>query len=264
MTAIENTVRTRIASGGVALGFSLRQSRTVDIAMVAHTCDYDWLFIDTEHSSIDGDTAAQICVAALAVGIAPIVRIPSHEPYQAARALDTGALGVIFPHVDTPEQAKRCADACRFPPAGKRSMPGGLPQLNFASVSAPEAVRLANAATLVIVMLETPEAIANADAIAAVPGVDVLLIGSNDLCAEFGIHGQFGHEKIAQSYASMIAAARKHKKIPGMAGIFDETIMKKYIGMGAAFVQGGSDMSFINAGARARSAFVRSLGAPAG
>lgn len=62
----------------------------------------------------------------------------------------------------------------------------------------------------------------------------------------------------------MIAAARKHKNIPGMAGIFDGTIMKKYIGMGAAFVQGGSDMSFINAGARARSAFVRSLAAPAG
>jgi 2-keto-3-deoxy-L-rhamnonate aldolase RhmA len=264
MTKIENSARKRIEAGGVAMGFSLRQSRTVDIAMVAKTCDYDWLFIDTEHGSVDGDTVAQICVTALAVGIAPIVRIPSHEAYDAARALDNGALGVIFPHVDTPEQAKRCADACRFPPAGKRSMPGGMPQFHFAPVPAMEAVTASNAATLVVVMLETPQAIANADAIAAVPGIDVLLIGSNDLCAELGIHGQFGHEKLGECYATMIAAARRHKKIPGMAGIFDEPIMRKYLGMGVKFIQAGSDMSFINSGARARAAFVRGLDAKTG
>jgi 2-keto-3-deoxy-L-rhamnonate aldolase RhmA len=259
MASIENSARKRIDAGGVAMGFSLRQSRTVDIVMVAKTCDYDWLFIDTEHGSIDVDTVAQICVTAIAVGIAPIVRIPSHEPYDAAKFLDNGALGIIFPHVDTPEQAKRCADACRFPPAGRRSLPGGLPQLHFAPVPVTEAVALANAATLVVVMLETPQAIANAEAIAAVPGVDALLIGSNDLCAELGIPGQFGHEKLGECYATMIAAARKHKKIPGMAGIFDETVMRKYLRMGVKFIQAGSDMSFITSGARARAAFVRGL-----
>jgi 2-keto-3-deoxy-L-rhamnonate aldolase RhmA len=134
-----------------------------------------------------------------------------------------------------------------------------MPQFGFAAVPIAEAVPILNATTLVIVMLETPEAIANADAIAATPGVDVLLIGSNDLCAEMGIHGQFGHARLRDAYAKMIAAARCHGKHPGMAGIFDEAIMRGYIEMGARFVQGGSDLGFIQSGAKARSAFIRSL-----
>ena len=78
-------------------------------------------------------------------------------------------------------------------------------------------------------MLETPTAIANAAEIAAVPGVDVLLIGTNDLCAEMGIHGDFGNERVAEAYRTMIAGARKHGKFPGMAGIYNETIMPRYI-----------------------------------
>jgi len=259
VTKIDNPARRRLEAGEVALGFSLRQSRTVDIASIAATCGFDWLFIDTEHNSIDGDAVAQICVAALGAGISPIVRVPGEEYHQAARALDTGALGIIFPHVDTPEQARRAADACRYPPGGKRSIAGAMPQFGFAAVPIAEAVPILNATTLVVVMLETPEAIANADAIAATPGVDVLLIGSNDLCAEMGIHGQFGHARLRDAYAKMIAAARRHGKHPGMAGIFDETIMRGYIEMGARFVQGGSDLSFIMTGAKARSAFIRSL-----
>jgi len=259
VATINNPARKRLEAGEVALGFSLRQSRTVDIAAIAATCGFDWLFIDTEHSSIDPDAVAQICVAALGAGISPIVRVPQDEYTLAARALDTGALGIIFPHIDTPEQARRAADACRYPPGGKRSIAGAMPQFAFAAVPLAEAVTVANASTLVVVMLETPTAIANAEAIAATPGVDVLLIGSNDLCAEMGIHGQFGHARLAEAYGQMIAAARKHGKHPGMAGIFDEAIMRGFIEKGVRFVQGGSDLAFILAGARARSQFIRSL-----
>jgi 2-keto-3-deoxy-L-rhamnonate aldolase RhmA len=257
MTTIENTVRTRIASGGVALGFSLRQSRTVDIAMVAHTCDYDWLFIDTEHSSIDGDTVAQICVAALAVGIAPIVRIPSHEPYQAARALDTGALGVIFPHVDTPAQAKRCADACRFPPAGKRSMGGGLQQTGFASMPIAETARVVNEETLVVVMIESPQGVEHADEIAAVKGVDALLIGTNDLCFEMGIPGQFNDPRVADAYKKVIAACRKHGKFPGMGGMYTPELLERHVNMGVQLILSGSDFSLLMQAGAARASLVR-------
>ena len=80
-------------------------------------------------------------------------------------------------------------------------------------------------------MLETPTAIANAKEIAAVPGVNVLLIGTNDLCAEMGIHGDFGNERVADAYRTMIAAARKHGKFPGMAGVYNETIMPPPVAM---------------------------------
>ena len=127
------------------------------------------------------------------------------------------------------------------------------------SANSAEAAAALNAANLTIVMLETPTAIANAEEIAAVPGVDVLLIGTNDLCAEMGIHGDFGNERVADAYRTMIAAARKHSKFPGMAGVYSEMILPRYIEMGARFVLGGQDAAFMAAGAAQRTGFLRKL-----
>jgi 2-keto-3-deoxy-L-rhamnonate aldolase RhmA len=259
MPEIVNSARKRLDANQPAIGFNLRQTRTVDIAMIAKTCGFDWLFIDMEHVAIDLDAAAQLCVAALGVGIAPIVRVPGHEHYHATKALDAGALGIIVPHVDTAAQAKRIADQCRFPPTGHRSIPGGLPQLGFESLPLDKAMGLVDAATLVVVMLETQEAIANADAIAAVQGIDVLLIGTNDLCADIGIPGQFGDPRIDKAYDAVIAAAQKHGKHAGMGGIYDEKLMAHYVGKGARFLLGGSDLAFMMAGARKRTEFLRTI-----
>ena len=106
-------------------------------------------------------------------------------------------------------------------------------------------------------MLETPTAIANAEEIAAVPGVDVLLIGTNDLCAEMGIPGDFGNDRVAEAYRAMIAACKKHDKFPGMAGIYSEQIMPRYIDMGARFILSGQDAQFMLAGAVTRTGFLR-------
>src|SRR5438067_946804 len=102
-------------------------------------------------------------------------------------------------------------------------------------------------------------AIANADEIAAVPGVDVLLIGSNDLCAEMGIPGDFGSERLADAYRRTIAACRKHDKLPGMAGIYNEAIMPRYVEMGARFILAGQDAQFLMTGAVNRTGFMRKL-----
>ena len=118
MRSIKNHAKAQLAAGELALGMGLRQARTVDIAQIAQTAGFDWLFIDMEHNSMDIDTAAQICAAALVGGVTPIIRVPGHEPFHATRLLDTGAMGIVVPHVSTPEQAARIADMCRVPPAG--------------------------------------------------------------------------------------------------------------------------------------------------
>ena len=117
------------------------------------------------------DTAVQISIAALGAGISPIVRVPKGCYDLATRALDGGAYGIVIPHVDTPEGACAIVDHLKYPPAGHRSVAGGLPQLAFRSAPLGEATAVVNANMLVVAMLETPEAIANADAIAAVPGI---------------------------------------------------------------------------------------------
>jgi 2-keto-3-deoxy-L-rhamnonate aldolase RhmA len=259
MSVIPNHAKQRLASGELALGMGLRQARTVDIATIAKTCDFDWLFIDMEHNSMDVDNAAQIAMAALGVGITPIVRVPGHEHYHATRLLDAGAQGIVVPHVDTAQEAERVVSQCRYPPVGHRSVAGAQPQISFRSLPVAETMRLVNDETLVVVMLETPKAVANADAIAAVPGIDVLLVGFNDLCAEMGIPGGFTDEKVETSFAAVVAACRKHGKHPGMGGVYDQKLMSKFIGMGARFILSGSDVSFMMAGGRDRTGFLRSL-----
>ena len=259
MTMIPNQAKLRLEAGELAIGFSVLFWRKVNIAKIALTCGYDWLFIDMEHGSSGVEGVCEICTAALDAGIAPIVRVPGFEHHHATRVLDGGAMGIVVPHVDTVEQARGVVRNCKFPPLGHRSVPPAQPQLGFAKLPAAETFRLLNDNILVIVMLESPEAIDNAEAIAAIDGVDVLLIGTNDLTAEMGIPGEIGDEKVAAAYQRVIAATRKHGKFTGMGGIYSEELMRKYIGMGAGLVLAGGDLAFMTAGARARSNYLRSL-----
>ena len=257
MVTIRNTALERLKDGDLAVGIGLRQARTVDIAKAMRTAGFDWLFIDMEHNAMDLDIAVQISVAAQDAGITPIVRVPGFEHFHATRVLDGGAQGIVFPHVDDAETAARLVAQCRYPPAGRRSVTGALPQLDFAAHSVADTVEAVNAATLLVIMLETPTAIANADAIAAVTGVDALLIGTNDLCMELGIPGQFDHADVAAAYQTMIAACEKHQKFAGMGGVYEPALMRTYIAMGVSLVLAGSDLSLLMAAGRARVADVR-------
>ncbi len=259
MSAYPNHTKLQLAAGKIAIGMGLRLSRTVDIATIAKTCGYDWLFIDMEHNSMDVDTAAQIAMAALPVGITPIVRVPGKEHHHASRLLDAGAQGIVVPHVDTVEEAERAVAYCKYPPIGHRSVMGVLPQFGYRGLPVAESTPIANAETMVVVMLETPEAIAKADAIAAVPGIDSILIGTNDLCAEMGIPGQFTDPQVEDAYRKVIAACRKHNIHPGMGGVYEPKLLEKYIGMGMRFILGGGDLGFLMAGARERAGFLHGL-----
>ena len=120
MTPVPNHALRQLRAGKLAIGLGVNQARTVGIATLAKTAGFDWLFIDGEHGSLDTDCAAQLATAALAVGISPIPRVAGLEHWHASRLLDNGAQGIVFPHVDTREQAQRVADHCRYPPVGKR------------------------------------------------------------------------------------------------------------------------------------------------
>ena len=257
MSTVPNHALRQLRAGKLAVGLGVAQARTVGIAQIAKTCGFDWLFIDGEHSSLDADTAAQIATASLAVGVTPVVRVAGMEHWHASRMLDNGAQGIVFPHVDDAAQAQRCADACRYPPVGKRSMGGALAQLGFAPVPVAEAARLVNEETLVVVMIESPQGVAQADEIAAVKGVDALLIGTNDLCFEMGIPGQFNDPRVAEAYRKVIAACRKHGKFPGMGRMYTSELLERHIGMGVQLILSGSDFSLLMQAGTARASLVR-------
>jgi 2-keto-3-deoxy-L-rhamnonate aldolase RhmA len=259
MDIYPNHTRRTLAEGRIAIGMGLHQSRTTDIGAIAKACNYDWLFIDMEHSALDIGTASQIASAALPVGISPLVRVPGKEHHHASRLLDAGAQGIVVPHVDSVDEARRAVSYCKYPPIGHRSLYGQQPQFGFKSLPVPELTRLANDETLVVIMLETPAAILLADDIAALQGVDVVMIGTNDLCCEMHIPAQYGHERVEEAYANVIAACAEHGKWPGMGGVVDHALMEKYIGMGMRFILSGNDTGFLMAGAKTRSDFLLGL-----
>ena len=259
MVSFANPVRDRLAAGDLALGVGMRQSRTVDIAPIMKACDFDWLFLDLEHGSMDLDMAAQISVAALGAGISPLIRVPNGDYSMATRALDNGAMGVVMPHVDSAEEAAEVARQLRYPPRGIRSVFGAIPQFHGVGGTAGERIAAMNDAILTTVMVESPEAIAAVDEIAAVDGVDVVMIGTNDLCTEIGCPGVYDDPRIVEAYQALTAACAKHGKWAGMGGVYDDALIAKYVAMGVRFILSGNDLTFMMSGARARSGALRNI-----
>ena len=253
----ENKTKQKLAKNELALGFGVHHLRTSATGMIAAAADHDWLFIDMEHGALSPQEATQICIAALPTGVTPIVRICAGALDEGTRALDNGALGVIVPHVDTVEQARQVAKAFRYPPIGHRSWGGPPAVLGFKVTSNAEAQAVLNEQVLVIAMIESPEGVKNAAAIAAVDGIDGLLIGTSDLTAEMGISGQIGHERVAEAYKIVGDACRKSGKTLGMGGVYDKDNATKYIKSGARMILSGADHVYLMAGAKQRSEVLR-------
>jgi len=254
-----NPARARLVQGGLALGMGVRFARTAEIARMMRTAGYDWLFIDLEHGPGSLESTAQIASAALDAGIAPLVRVPHGQFDMATRALDAGGWGIVMPHVDSAEEARALVDHLKYPPLGHRSIVGGLPHYGYGAVKASEAATTINAEMLIVAMVETPRAIANVDSIAAVPGIDVVLIGTNDLALEMGIGGELDHERIVAAYRTVIAACAKHKKWPGMGGIGDVELIRRYVGLGMRFILASNDTNILAQASAERAKALRAM-----
>ncbi len=231
--------------------------------MIAQATGYDWLFIDSEHGAFSIQEATQICLAALPTGVTPIVRVCADALDEGTRALDNGAMGIVVPHVNNAAQARRIAEAFRYPPDGHRSW-GGAPALyGYAAPGVAEAQPAINREILVCGMIETPQAVEQIEEIAAVDGIDCLMIGTSDLSAELGVSGQIGHEKVQAAYAKVAAACARHGRVLGMGGVYDREWAAKYIGLGARFLLGMADHGALMASLAERAKFLRGL-EPAG
>ena len=259
MPVIENAMKSKLEAGQNVYSFNIVSSRNLAIAGIAKECGFDWLFIDTEHNTMDLDTVSAICMAALPSGITPIVRVAGPESFHATRVLDGGAQGIIVPHINIADEARTVVANCKFPDVGHRSVTAAAPQLAFETMPAAEAIPALNNTTFLIVMVETPEAIENVEEIAAVPGIDCVLIGTNDLCATCGIPGQLGHDRIVDAYVKVIAACNKAGNYPGMGGVYKNDLMEKYLSMGIRVAQAGSDTALLIQAGKERIEFLNSL-----
>jgi 4-hydroxy-2-oxoheptanedioate aldolase len=259
---LRNHVKEKLGRGEVVASMTVRLVRGIEIARIAKTAGFDSLYVDMEHSSFSLETTGQICMAALEAGVTPLVRVPGVA--EVSRVLDAGALGIIAPHVQSAADAKRYVEAAKFPPLGARSAAGPLPHLHYRSFPAAQADAALNDATLVMVQFESEQALRAANEIAAVEGVDMVMIGSNDLLADWNLAGQYEHPKLRDAYAETIAACRRHGKHVGVGGLSSRPqLAAEFVRMGARYVSTGTDLGFLLAACTAKAKEVHDITFPA-
>ena len=264
MGVIKNLTKQKCKDGEVTLGSGVRMANTVEVGLAMKASGYDWLFIDLEHGPFNLETAQQISIAALTQEITPLVRVADLDPHLSTRILDSGAQGIILPHVDTAKEAEKLVSICKFPMEGNRSSGGGLAHAKFETMNPKELLQDVNDETLLVAMIETPEAGDKADEIASVDGIDVLLIGTNDLSTGMGFTGQHDHPKVNKVYEQVVDACTKHGKTPGMGGSYQPDLIEKRISEGMRFILSGSDLNFMIAGATAQAKMIRDVAKKSG
>ena len=255
--SLVNPVKTRMQAGEVALGMPVRLARSGDIARIAKTTGHDFIFIDCQHSLFDLETIGHIAGTALAIGVAPLVRVRGIDDPDVSLLLDTGAMGIVYPDVNTAAQARKAVDICKFAPLGKRSVTAGYPHFDYKSLPLTQSIPQLNDSCLLVCMIETVEGLENVEAIAAVDGVDVIHLGSNDLLANMGKPGQFDDPVLVAAQQRLIAACRKHGKFAGCGGNRDVARQADLVRKGCLFLTTQSDIGFLSAAASKWTAGIR-------
>ncbi|HEY2439244.1 MAG TPA: aldolase/citrate lyase family protein [Solirubrobacteraceae bacterium] len=214
-------------------------------AEVVSASGCDWLCIDTQHGLID-DAAMRVMVQAAAIRGTPVlVRVAWNEPAAIMRALDAGADGVIVPMVNSAEEARAAAAACRYPPRGYRSwgpLRSGMAQPGFSAA-------LGNEQTVLLVMIETEQAVANLDEILDVPGVDGVLVGPNDLAlSHAGANDGAGTSPYDVEMIERIAAGCRDRGLAAGISAGSVADAQRWIQAGYTLVGLASDAALIGEG----------------
>ena len=241
--------------GEPQLMFGIRTSRSTDAVRIAASTGHHCVMIDLEHSAMPVDTAVTLAATAGDLGLTSLVRVPEREYGMIGRLLDGGADGIIAPRVETADEARTLVEACRFPPRGHRSAVAQLPQRGMAPTAAAELNPAIDRTTIVKVLIESPRGVANVAEIAAVPGVDIVGIGANDLSAELGIPGDYDDPRIAAAVDALVAAVRSQGTLGMIGGVPPGPAMRRFLDAGLSpLVLTGTDSGFLFSGASARAA----------
>lgn len=211
-----NHVKAALRAGEVQIGTWVHTLAVPQLPQLLATAGFDFVYIDMEHSSFSIQTVGELCFGALQAGLVPIVRPSGHDHHLVSRPVDNGAFGVLMPHVDTPADAHAAVLAVKFPPLGERGSQPPNVHSNFTRTNAAEYMAAANEQTMVMVQIESPQAVARIDEILGVAGVDGAVIGRGDLSAALGVSGQRDHPEVLAAVETLIAACERHARFPGL------------------------------------------------
>jgi 2-keto-3-deoxy-L-rhamnonate aldolase RhmA len=210
-----NTVKKALAEGQVQLGAGFGTFRSPDVPRIFADAGFKWAFIDTEHGSFDLETVQDICRISVLVGLSPIVRVAELQYSLVARALDSGAEGIIFPRVESAELLAKAISWVKFPPLGVRGYGLTPLQVGHEKMTIPEVIEHKNANTMVVMQIETQLAVDMRDELLSVPGIDAVMVGPADLSVSLGVGGEFLHPTIVDAMEKIRVSCVAHGVAPG-------------------------------------------------
>ena len=254
-----NTFKQALTRPGARIGLWLGLADPYAAELCA-TTGFDWLLIDGEHGPNDLRSMLGALQAVAPHPSHPVLRIPHGDTVLIKQVLEIGATTLLVPMVESADQARELVRATRYPPQGLRGVGSGLARSSRWSAW-PGYLQEANDSVCLLVQVETAAALAQLDAIAAVDGVDGVFIGPADLSASMGHLGNPGHPEVQQAIDGAIARILAAGKAPGILAV-DETLARRYIGLGVRFVAVGVDATLLARTARALASRFAAAGAP--
>lgn len=237
-----NPLKQALKEGRPLVGTTLTIPSPEVAASLAAT-EFDFLWVEMEHSAITLETAREMILATRGLKAIPITRVPVNQPWLAKRVLDIGSFGVVFPFSSTRQLVEQAVASCKYPPAGIRGYSPGLAAARW-GMSASSYVQAANDNVLVIPIIEEKQAVENIEEIAAVPGIDVLFIGANDLSFSYGVGGELDHPLVVAAVDRVLAAAKRNGVPVGYPSGSPAEI-QKMIERGIRFFQAGNDLGLM-------------------
>lgn len=248
----------KLRAGGdnnVALGAFLSTGYPVNAEVVGQA-GFDFVVIDLEHGmGSERDVLGQL-FALESTGAAAVVRVESHARQRVHRVLDVGAHGVMFPRVESAEEARACVAAMRYPPDGERGVATMVRASEYGARYAEYRDGTRQAALLSILQIETAEGVKQAEAIAAVDGVDVLFVGPMDLSTSLGVFRQYDHPLFVDAVARVAEAAKRHRRVLGIL-ISTPGDFGRYHALGFRLFTCGTDVSYLRDSAQATAKALR-------
>ncbi len=232
--------RNRLIDGELLLS-TLVSLPSAEVVELLSKLGFDWLFIDGEHGPFE-TLQMQAMLQAASTQCACIIRVPSHDAVSIKKALDIGAVGIIVPQIKTAAEARLAVQSAKYPPIGARGV--GLARAHEYGISFSEYLTTADQQICVIIQAETQEAIDNIEEIAAIEGVDAILIGPYDLSANLGHSGEVEHPEVINAIEKVVQACQKENVKLGYFGVNVEAV-RPYIDKGFTLITVGVDSLLI-------------------
>ena len=245
-----NKTKHALKEGKTALGTMVSEFRMPEIGRMMAAAGFDFMIIDNEHSPHSYETDMDVIRAGRASDIDCFVRVPDALYTLIARTLDIGAEGVMVPRVETRETVEEVVGAVKYPPWGRRGWGVRSMHTDFEQVSVKEGVAYLNDNTLVIIQIESQRAIDHIDELVSVKGVDVALIGPNDLSISLGVPGELSHPKMVAQIERMVAGCERNGVAAGIH-IRDMDALKMWKDKGMRCLMFSSDSGFLMSAASA-------------